>query len=212
MSTAPPSNDRDTEPIRIGERKRAALVLGVIAVVAVALVLIMVYFLGGSDNDPSPLPVGEPTGPAVIATGQPSQHASPTTARPSSRASRHTHTPAPTQQGPVSCPTNQPCALPGDVGNAVAALNRYRTAHGRDPVNGSVTKAARVCALSSGDNCPSDYFWQPVGRSGKQVISKIAAARDGTSWLLDRTMTAVQVGWAYLPSSHSFECALIAKH
>ena len=111
----------------------------------------------------------------------------------------------------MSCPTSAPCSLPDDVGNAVRALNAYRTAHGKPAVRGSVTQAARTCAVSNGNQCPSSFFWEPAGRSGQQVIQKITANGDGVSWLLSDQMTAVQVGWAYLPASHSFECALVSN-
>ena len=62
----------------------------------------------------------------------------------------------------------------------------------------------------SGNQCPNGFYWEPVGRSGQQVITKIAA-NGGDSWLLDSRMTSVQVGWAYIPSSKSFECALVSN-
>jgi len=33
---------------------------------------------------------------------------------------------------------------------------------------------------------------------------------DGVAFLLDGKLKAIQVGWAYIPSSHSFECAIIS--
>jgi hypothetical protein len=101
--------------------------------------------------------------------------------------------------------------LPDDIGDAVGALNAYRTSHGKKPVRGRVTDAATTCALNNGNDCPGGYFWEPVGRSGQQVVQKIAAMPDGTSWMLDDHMSAVQVGWAYIPESHSFECVLISN-
>ena len=110
----------------------------------------------------------------------------------------------------MSCPSAAPCNLSDDVGNAIQALNDYRTQHGKPAVHGAVTQAARTCAVSSGNTCPNGFYWEPVGRSGRQVIQKIAA-NGGDSWLLDDHMTAVQVGWAYIPSSKSFECALVSN-
>jgi hypothetical protein len=111
----------------------------------------------------------------------------------------------------VSCPSSAPCDLPDDVGNAVRALNAYRVQHGKAAVSGRVTQAARTCAVNNGDNCPGGYFWEPVPRSGQAVIAKIANSGSGVGWLLDDRMTSVQVGWAYIPSSKSFECALISN-
>lgn len=211
------SQGPDTEPlrpVRAGERQRAAIALGILAIAALIVVGIMVAVLGSRSGNPAPTSIANPSGPAVTVTGGPSQ---PPTAQSTGQSTkprgRHTST-QPTSRPrnhPVSCPTNDPCGLTDDVGNAVAALNSYRQAHGKRPVQGSVTPAARQCALSGGDNCPGGYFWEPVGRSGRQVIQKIAAKSDGDSFLLDDRMTRVQVGWAYLPSSHSFYCALISN-
>lgn len=224
MSDPTRSGGPDTQPIRIGtgERRRAAIALGVLAVGALVLVVIMVYVFGsnGKTTSGTPTKVANPGGPAVTVTGGP--HSSPSSHHRTHR-NRPPHTPstnpAPSQSvpatgGPASCETSSPCELPTDVGNAVGALNDYRTEHGVDPVAGAVTKAAQDCALAAGEvsSCPSGYFWEPVPRSGRQVIEKIAAQSDGSSWLLDKTMTRVEVGWVYIPSSHSYEVAMVADH
>lgn len=222
---SPSGTGPDTEPIKVGasERKRAAIALSVLGVVAVVLVVIMVvgFGTGGGNSPGSPTQVANPTGPAVtvMSTG-PAHHP------PSSRTHSH-HTqpsspssqPAPSQSvpatgGPSTCETSAPCPLPTDVGNAVGALNAYRAQHGVDPVNGAVTKAAQNCALANGSlsSCPSGYFWEPVPLSGKQVVQKIAAQSSGPGWLLDKTMTKVEVGWVYVPSSKSYEVVLVADH
>ena len=218
MTSEPPFDDPDTEPLRkLGsERKRAALVLAVLAVAAIALVgvLYAVSTSGGGGGSPSTSTNAIPTGPAVKVTGVPS---TPAASSSSSRtkASRSPSTAVPsssTRTGPVSCPTSAPCALPDDVGDAVKALNQYRASHGQPPVTGSVTKRAKTCAVGSGDtaSCPTGYYWEPVGRSGSQVIQKISASSKGKSFLLDKAMTTIEVGWAYIPSSHSYECVLVA--
>jgi hypothetical protein len=222
MTNQPPPRDPDTQPIRrvgTGERKRAAVALGVLAVAALALVVVMIYVFGSTGKNGTTGPtLTAPTGPPVTVTGG----GSSPPPRTSSSHPHPKHTKSPTSpssstssfSGPVSCPTSAPCSLPDDVGNVIQALNDYRTAHGAKAVSGSVTQAARDCALGNGEisNCPSGYYWEPVGRSGAQVIAKIAAANGGTSFLLDHSMTAVEVGWAYLPSSHGYECAVVAKH
>lgn len=219
MSTQAPSNDPDTDRFgkvgRTSERKRAAMVLAIIAAVAVVLVAVMVLVLGSSGDDKATPPAPTFTGPAVTVTGGQSHSSSAPAShsRSGSTSASSSATRTKARTGPVSCPTSAPCSLPDDVGNAVQALNDYRTAHGRQAVTGHVTRAARSCAVSSGDTCHSDFFWEPVGRSGKQVITKIAdSGSKGTSWLLDRSMKSVAVGWAYIPSSKSYECALIAEH
>lgn len=211
-----PTHDPDTQPIRTvgtGERQRAAIALGVLAIVALIVVGIMVAVLGRSSGGGSNTKnANGPKGPAVTVTGG----AHPTQQHSGGPTSGHKHTHHRTQpssrpsNAPVSCPTSEPCDLPDDVGNVVQALNAYRTAHGKPPVRGRVTQAARTCAVSSGNTCPNGFYWEPAGRSGQEVIQKVAA-NGGDSWLLDDRMTAVQVGWAYIPSSQSFECALVSN-
>jgi hypothetical protein len=205
------TRDPDTQPLRaVGthERQRAAIVLGVIAIVALIIVGIMVALLGSSKSNP-PTTDGQPTGPPVSLISPSGKHPSGHATKPHPK----THSTQPhssPDNAPVSCPGAAPCDLPDDVGNAIAALNSYRTQHGKPAVHGAVTQAARTCAVSSGNTCPNGFYWEPVGRSGRQVIQKIAA-NGGDSWLLDDRMTSVQVGWAYIPSSKSFECALVSN-
>jgi hypothetical protein len=223
VSSQPPSRDPDTEPITpvgTSERKRAALALLVLGVAAVVLVVVMVYVFGSSNDNNGPSSAANPTvgGPAVTVTGDGSAPPPHTAAsHPHTHKATKSNTPTPNQSsysGPVSCPTSAPCTLPQDVGDVIGAVNDFRTQHGAKPVPGSVTPAARKCVASHGDqsSCPSGYFWEPVGRSGAQVVSKIARASDGTSWLLDRSMRSVAVGWLYIPSTHSYECAVISQH
>jgi uncharacterized protein YkwD len=218
MSNEPPFDDPDTEPLRSvgsGERKRAAVALTVLAVAAAILVGVMLYaFRSSSDGKSGPSVNAGPTGPAVQVTGgtsQTSPRSSATKTKP--KATKTKASSSPPSRGPVSCPTSAPCAVPDDVGNAVQALNAFRKAHGVKPVVGTVSNAAKTCAVDSGNesSCPSGYFWEPVGRDGGEVITKIEAQPKGTSWLLDKTMTGVDVGWAYIPTSKSFECVLVAK-
>lgn len=187
--------------------------LGVLAVVAVLVVAIMIQIFGKADNASDAGTQADPTGPAVtvIGTQRSATHASSTRPKPSKPRTRSPSSP---RTGPVSCPTTAPCVLPDDVGNAVQALNAYRMAHGRRTVIGSVTRAAQDCAVHNGDasSCPAGYFWEPVGRSGREVIDKIATSgHGGKAWLLNPDITAIQVGWAYLPSSKTYECVLVSS-
>ena len=67
------TRDPDTAPMKAvgtGERQRAAIALGVLAIVALIVVGIMVAVLGrSSGGKPSPQSIGGPTGPAVTVTG-----------------------------------------------------------------------------------------------------------------------------------------------
>lgn len=173
----------------------------------------MIYALGSSGTQSADPTGADPGGPAVTVTGvPPSSHSSSTKPKPRPKPRGSTQSTS-RRPGPVSCPTASPCVLPDDVGNAVQALNDYRAAHGQPVVPGSVTKAAQDCAVNNGDesSCPSGYYWEPVGRSGSEVITKIAASGKGTGWLLNPSMEAVQVGWAYIPSSKSYECVLVSS-
>src|SRR6476469_538545 len=69
------TRDPDTQPIpavRTGERQRAAIALGVLAIVALIVVGVMVAVLGSNNNN-SPTTNGAPTGPPVtVISHQPS--------------------------------------------------------------------------------------------------------------------------------------------
>jgi hypothetical protein len=218
MNSGAPAEGPETDrPESFGaERRRAAVALAVIALAAVALVAIMLYVLGSGGHSGGPPPTIAGTGPAVVATGgQPATHSS---SRPkSTQPTRPTPTSSTSTSSVVAhrtptCPTTAPCPVPGDVGGAVAAVNAYRASHGVAPVRGTVTRSAQACAVSSGNTCPSHYFWEPVGRSGRQVVRKIAASGGkGVSFLLDKSTHVIEVGWAYLPRSHSYECAIVVK-
>jgi len=221
------SGDEWTREQETAQRRRAAWGLGILALVAAIVVSLMAFFMGTSDGGNNALPPA----PSVPLT---TDHASPPPSSDSHRAtssnsanppSSHTQSsPATSHQrhhrnqpsvpptgGQVSCPSGNPCVAPGDIGHVMGALNEYRAAHGRAPADGTVTAAAQRCALGNGDGsaCPSSYFWEPVtGRDGQGVINKIADGGDGISFLLDPKAT-FQVGWAYEPAAHTYECALV---
>jgi hypothetical protein len=214
MSDARPPRDPDTQPIpRVrgggGERRRAAIALLVLAVIAVGVVALMVKLLGGSKGSPTAELTAPYTGPAVTHVGSRTRtsnsapSSAPETSPTSSGATGPSHR-------HVSCPSSAPCPLPDDIGDVLGALNAYRQQHGLNPVHGKVTSAAATCAATAASQCPSGFHWEPVGRSGHQVIQKIAA-RGGDTFLLDPALKKVQIGWAYVPASQSFYCALVAN-
>ncbi len=211
------SDGRPTwETARSAQRKRAALALGAIALVAVLVVAAMLLFVNDSSSgngNGTDTQVAGPTDSGTTApTTQPrsSVQTSPTGATSSTRATPSKQpTPKPTR---VTCSTEPACTLPGDPGNTLAAVNAYRTSHGQLAIPGSVSRAAQTCAVHNGDSppCPKSYFWEPVsGHNGNEVISKIAAKRDGAQFLLDPSVKSVHIGWAYIPSSGSYECAVV---
>lgn len=214
-------DDAQTGPIKIGssERKRAAIALGVLGICAVVLVVIMVFALGSGGGKPTSNQsnLGHPVGPPVVVTSGGHASSAPSTGQSAASQSApstadHPSKSVPATGGPKTCASSSPCALSTDVGDVIGALNKYRAAHGAPPVSGKVSKAAQKCALANGDegSCPSGYFWEPVGASGKQVIQKIAAQSDGSSWLLSTSTKKYAVGWAYLPSSKTYSVAVVA--
>jgi len=111
------------------------------------------------------------------------------------------------------CASTAGCVVAGDDGGVVAALNAYRTSHGRAAAPGATTGQAQQCALSQGNGstCAPHYAWQPVPtRDGTRVINMIASRSDGRAWLLDPQMTSFSVGWAYQPGgAGQYECAIL---
>lgn len=218
------TRDPDTQPIpRVrgggGERRRALVALLILAVIAVGIVAIMVAVLGGSNGGPSAQSPDRFNGPPVThiknTPSHPNRLHHTGGPRNSQRTSQRTSQP-PTSLSPsgpsnrhVSCPTSDPCALRDDIGDVLGALNSYRQHYGLGPVAGTVTPAAATCAATAASECPNGFHWEPVGRSGRQVIEKIAA-RGGSDFLLNPQLKRVQIGWAYVPASHSFYCALVA--
>jgi hypothetical protein len=117
----------------------------------------------------------------------------------------------------TTCPSRAPCALSGDGGNLLGAINAFRAAHGKSAITGSTSEAAQKCAVGSGDgpSCPADYSWEPVPKlDGAAAVKKIVN-NGGSSWLLDAHLKSVTVGWAYIPGkgqgAGSYECAVF-KH
>jgi hypothetical protein len=206
----PPSDDDHGEDHSRRRAVRGLLALAVIAGLVVALVILIVgmsggghrqRLLAGSDDVPDP----------TLST--PSTTAQYTTA--STRASSTSPSPTPTRTG-NPCPSREPCAVDGDIGGAVAAVNRFRVTHGAPTVPGAVTPEAQHCALSNGDGstCQPHFSWEPVpSQDGARVISLITGRSDGQAWLLDPGMTSFSVGWAYVPGpgdgQGQWECAIL---
>ncbi len=181
-------------------RRRASAILLILAMAAALIVSIMVFFVGTSTGHHTTGLIGEGTTAAPTAgpvTPKRSATAS-TRTRPSSTATSAVPKPTSTAN---PCPSAQPCAVPGDNGGAVAALNKLRAGHGRPAVSGAASAQAQQCALSQGNGptCQPHYAWQPVAtQDGSKAINKMAQ-QDGGKWLLDPAMSSFSVGWAYTP-------------
>jgi hypothetical protein len=203
----------DTEPEAESDlRRRAAWLLGMLAVVAVLFVVIMTALIGSDSGgkktvDSGPLDASVPTAPS----GSPSTaaHSSASTSRSSASSPASASSSASsTAHRAASCPTSQPCALDDDIGNAVDAINAYRTAHGQPSVPGSVSAAAKKCALSNGNDCSGGWAETQVPNpSGKAAVDKIVQFGK----LLDPQMKSFGVGWAYDPGSKGYLFAIVRQ-
>jgi hypothetical protein len=185
-------------------RRRAALTLAVIALVAVIVGLLMATLTRTPSGNkqtvhPSVRTSAEPASPSKTDTS--SSHRSSMAAAPTPSTS--------TRPSTRSCrPT--PCVLTGDPGNVVAAINAFRASQAQPAVSGSAAQSAGSCAVHSGDTpyCSGSYYWTPVSKlQGAEVVSKIAGYGNGRSWLLDPHLTKVAVGWAEA-SPNQYECAV----
>ena len=148
------------EPVESDLRRRAAWLLGMLGVVAVLLIVVMTVLIGSDKgNKPSsnagPLD-GQATSPGGTTSSAPHSLSS---ARPSTTRSSGSTAATSTTAGAhaASCPTTSRCALPDDLGNAIAAVNAYRAQHGKPALPGTVSAAAQACALANGSDCKGGW-------------------------------------------------------
>lgn len=189
-------------------RRRAAWLLVMLAIVAVLLIVVISAVVstndsGGGDNaGPGPL-----DSVATTTSGNPSGH-------PSTHHRRHHpgngadggSTSSSVPVGQLSCPTQQPCILQGDVGNSIQAINDFRTEHGLPVVPGSVSPAAQTCAVNNGNGCSGGWaetlLSHPDGREAVQKIQQFAHFDDPH-------LTSIGVGWAYDPGAKLYYFAIM---
>jgi hypothetical protein len=210
---APPPDDEEENP-----RSRAMWGLAALAVIAALIVVIVIATSGsGGQHDQrglyplateSSLPASNPT-----ASATPTSRTAPTTT-PATRVSE-----TPTSKATSAIPTSTAnpcraaaaaCPVPGDAGQLIAAVNRFRVSHGRPSVNGAVSVQAQQCALAQGVGplCAPSYAWEPVtAQNGPKVVSQMVDREHGMQWLLDPAMTSFSVGWAY--AGGQYECAIL---
>jgi hypothetical protein len=196
----------ETEPeVESDLRRRAAWLLGMLAMVAVLFVVVMTAVIG---NDSSTSDGGQSKPLDGVATTGAASSSSPPASRASSRTSSAAST-APrtsaTAHGPATCPTAQRCALDDDIGNAVAAVNAYRIQHGQAAVPGAVSAAAKQCALNNGNGCTGSWAESQVpGPDGKKAVDKVAQLAKLLS-----PMKSFGVGWAYDPAGKQYFFAIV---
>ena len=194
LLASPPDDEEETS------RGRAVWGLAALAIIAALIVVIMIATSGSGgrhrDQGLSQLP-SVPTAP--VSTSSSTAPSSATSA--SSISAMPTSTANP-------CPTAIPCVVAGDAGQVVAAVNQFRTSHGRAAVPGTVSVQAQQCAFAQGDGpaCAPSFAWEPVPtQDGRKAVALVAGRGDG--WLLDPAMTSFSVGWAY--ASGQYECAIL---
>jgi hypothetical protein len=162
---------------------------------------------GGSKGDSGPRDLDS-------AVGQPSSSSTPP---PSSSTSRHYDGSPAGSTPPAShgsshahgrkCPTQQTCTLDGDPGGGIAAINDYRTQHGKDAVVGRVGTAAQECALHNGSGCTGGWAETELSKpDGPAAVQKILPF----AHLLD-DMKSFQIGWAYDPGAKLYYFAIVRK-
>ncbi len=189
-------------------RRRAAWLLGMLAIVAVLLVVVMSQLVGtggGSKGDTGPRDLDSAVG------------AHPTSSTPSVSHSSHSHSQSPEGSGPPAssggsspvhgkkCPTKKTCTLDGDPGGGVAAINAYRTQHGKAAVPGGVSAEAQACAQQNGNGCSGGWAETELSNlDGPAAVQKILPF----AHLLD-DMKRVDIGWAYDPGAKLYYFAII---
>ncbi len=190
-------------------RKRAAWLLAMLAVVAGLFVLLSLTLFKSSSgsSDPSAddtLPVATSAAPS----GSSSRPAPRTSATGTSSGATGTGTSSGVVPKP-SCPGNKTCAVQGDVGGAMRAINAYRAQHGRKAVPTTSSQAAQRCALTEGDTCPSSFVWVRVDDLSGSAVVKGVTGFHSSDDLLSDSARSYAVGWAYNPASKTVSCAVI---
>jgi MYXO-CTERM domain-containing protein len=211
MLADPPNDPHDPDDDRDdpdgASRRHALWGLLVLALAAVVVVSSMMLLSGNSSSNHRGL-IG------ITDTAQPptspASSAPPSSPSPSRTATTTSARPKPTRTG-NPCPSAAPCAVPGDDGGAVAAVNAFRVSHGGKSVPGAVSAQAQQCALQQGNGatCVPHYAWQPTpAQDGVRAVAGIAGRGDGAQWLLDPAVSSFSVGWAYAPGT-GYELAVL---
>lgn len=204
-------SDAEVPPPESDLRRRAAWLLGMLALVAVLIAVLMITFLGGpgpkktavgpgvdDTATPPPLTSSQPTKPRH---DQHTTQSSSSAGVPSSGTSGST-----TTGGSASCPTSAPCTVSTDIGNAVGAVNALRAQMHLTPVTGTLSQAALACALSNGAHCTGAWAETYLNTpDGAAAIAKIPDHQE----LLSPTLKSIEYGWAYSPTAKMYYLAVI---
>lgn len=197
-------------------RRRAAWLLLMLAIVAVLLVVVISALVSTHGDNGTDTSGRRPLD--GIATQSGAQQQGPTGHHSQHHRRHHqpgqgggpsTSTSTGTSTIPVgstTCPGTATCILEGDPGNAIQAINDFRTAHGQPAVPGSVTPQAQTCALNNGSGCTGGWaetlLSDPNGEEAVQKIEQFAHFEDPH-------LTSIEVGWAYDPSAKLYYFAIV---
>lgn len=208
-------------------RKRAAWLLAMLAVVAILFAVLMVTVFGGNtgkaphtalgDDPIRSLSAAQSSPPSPHSRShskhhnkhpQPSQsaeHGSPAGSGSNSSTPTAGISSTPVGPAPDSCPSSTPCALQGDIGNAITAVNAYRVAHGAAAAPGTVGAAAQQCAASNGSDCSGEWAETWVSTAdGQQAVTKVLSYAHSIT-----SMKSFEIGWAYDPAGHQYFFAIV---
>jgi hypothetical protein len=206
----------DTDPeVESDLRRRAAWLLVMLAIAAVLLIVVISAVVGtdksGSNNSGPGSLDNQATGSSSNSSSAPhtkahhTQHSQPPPGQSDSSTGDTTSTSS-APVGQTTCPGSQTCVLAGDVGNAIPAINAFRTQHGLPEVPGSVSTQAQNCALHNGSGCSGSWaetlLSKPDGQEAVQKIEQFAHFEDPQ-------MKTVEVGWAYDPGSKTYYFAIV---
>ena len=189
-------------------RRRAAWLLGMLAIVAVLLVVVMSQLVGtdgGSKGDSGPRDLDSAVGQHSVTSGPPSTTSSHRQNSPSPSDSAPPPTGGSSPVHGKKCPTKKTCTLDGDPGGGIAAVNDYRTQHGKDAVVGRVGSAAQECALNNGNGCTGGWAETEVPKlDGPAAVQKILPFAH-----LLNDMKDFEIGWAYDPGAKMYYFAIV---
>lgn len=207
-------------------RKRAAWLLAMLAVVAILFAVLMVTVLGSNTGHAPHTALGDdPIRSLSAAQSSPpsphqhnrhhhkhsqqppqsAEHGSPDgSGSPSSTPTAGVSSTA-VGPAPDSCPSSTPCALEGDIGNAITAVNAYRVEHGAAAAPGTVSAAAQQCAASNGSDCSGEWAETWVSTAdGQQAVTKVLSYAHSIT-----SMKSFEIGWAYDPAGHQYFFAIV---
>lgn len=194
-------------------RRRAAWLLLMLAIVAVLLVVVISALVsthndGNDSTGPKALdPVatesgGQQQGPSGHHSRQHHRHNHPGPGAGSTTNTGTTTIPI----GTTTCSSAETCILQGDPGNAIQAINDFRTAHGLPAVPGSVTPQAQTCALNNGSGCTGGWAETLLSDlNGEEAVQKI----EQFAHFEDPHLTSIEIGWAYDPGAKLYYFAIV---